>query len=81
MTSYLGRLGFSVKPVAYSSDFFLATLFHGRRGWLNHCCCFAMSYAMALHINAGEGDMLSERICGTAFVPPGPMLCLLEPSK
>ena len=26
---------------------------------------------MALHINAGEGDMLSERICGTAFVPPG----------
>lgn len=25
--------------------------------------------------------MLSERLCGTAFVPPGPMLCLLEPSK
>ena len=29
MTSYLGRLGFSVKPVAYSSDFFLLLYFMG----------------------------------------------------
>lgn len=81
MTSYLGHLVFSIRPVAYSSVFFLANLFHGRRGCLNHRCCFAMSYSMALHVNAGEGDMLSERICGTALAPPGPMLCLLEPSK
>lgn len=47
-------------------------------GCLNYHRRSAMGCAMVLHVNAEEGDMSLEGVCGIAFAPPDSTLCLFR---